>query len=530
MSDLIKRVISVSQLPDKAISFLANQGYGDIQAGDYYISRDYVVKVIGFYIEETPKGQNDDLSYRLKVIYKQAKDFMCTTWKEQQTTGWSDFVRSYGENKIPDDMSPTEYMKLAQGAVAGEVDLSQFNVDNQNEAMSSETALISKGSKEGLIRVKQDLEQRKARAEALTAFVNRELERKKREIDQIRYKLEGYIANIKRVVSRVMNVIHTIELYLGIDEEIFQIQEGEKASADEPISFRQQVLYMDEEVAVYDEGGLDFKDISVFDEWLLKDDHYKILVPEQKCIVVFQPRRYYKDYGKEDYRISSAKNEANLRSSYILIRNGDNLYRIFTEKIFIPDCLFPKRNELQDIMEKMSKVVDENSAWASREIESKEKTETILGEFKKRAVMMQGLIDRTEILHPLPDGKVSMFNLDASGDKIRFIYDAEAMLPSGRKTFAEWKKEINDKIDVGSRVLITGHYGSGYSRSGSEYSNRYYRYYRNDASYPTLPHRGVYEVQKHIVTNTEWFRENDYLKKKEDWDKWGLEYKIIKTD
>ena len=53
---------------------------------------------------------------------------------------------------------------------------------------------------------------------------------------------------------------------------------------------------MDEEVGILDDQGLDWTQIDQFDEWLLKDKHYEILIPEKKAIVVFKPRRRNKTY------------------------------------------------------------------------------------------------------------------------------------------------------------------------------------------------------------------------------------------
>ncbi len=81
MSDLIKQANSVAQLPDQARNHIAATKYADIKTGDHYISNDYVIKVLGFFVQETPDGQSADLNNRLMVIYTKAKDFLCTKWE-----------------------------------------------------------------------------------------------------------------------------------------------------------------------------------------------------------------------------------------------------------------------------------------------------------------------------------------------------------------------------------------------------------------------------------------------------------------
>jgi hypothetical protein len=202
-----------------------------------------------------------------------------------------------------------------------------------------------------------------------------------------------------------MRVITSIELYLGVDEELHQIQEGEKAPATAPIHFRQMVLFIDEEVGVWEDGGLDFRDIGVFDEWLVKDQNYKKLIPERKGLLALRPRRYSKDYGKDSGAWGIMMNDNNRHMTYFLMRNGENLYRIFTEKITVPDRLFPLRTEMADLQKKLEK-----EHWE----DNKEKIENSLYRYKNLALLMQGLIDRTEIFHPLPMPEIQLFKLHLS--------------------------------------------------------------------------------------------------------------------
>ena len=65
--------------------------------------------------------------------------------------------------------------------------------------------------------------------------------------------------------------------------------EGEKAPHDTPITFRQLVLHMDEEVACTEGNGIDFQKIELFDEWCRKN--FDKLLPEKKGVVVARPRR-----------------------------------------------------------------------------------------------------------------------------------------------------------------------------------------------------------------------------------------------
>lgn len=310
------------------------------------------------------------------------------------------------------------------------------------------------------------------------------MEKRKAEMSKIMSELGGVLTEFKKKIKKIMQVIATIELYLGINEELFQIQDGERAPSTKPITFRQQVLYMDEEIGHWKNGGLDYTNIDWFDRWLVENDNYKDIVPEPKCLVVFRPRRNAKEYN--DAWENDTKNRENKFRTYLLIRNGDCLYRIYTENITILPRLFPRRKELEALMDSINA---ENLKGYSEQ-ERAEKADSALFEYKRRAILMQGLIDRSDVFHPLPAEKVNIFQLEELGDKVRFIYDDEATLPSGRLSFHDWRKEINSKIAKGSRVMITGKYDS------RDVRERIF-FYVNDVNTPPSPNFGVYEVEEY---------------------------------
>jgi hypothetical protein len=141
------------------------------------------------------------------------------------------------------------------------------------------------------------------------------------------------------IVEKIHKVIGKIELYLGVNEEVVQIQDGISAPADTPISLFQKILYMDEEVGVVEDGGLDWKHIDDFDNWLV-EGHLDLIAPLPKCIVILRVRRKDKKYTSINW-VNSHLNEPN-KYTYILIRNGDKVYRIYADLIISPR-LFPSK-------------------------------------------------------------------------------------------------------------------------------------------------------------------------------------------
>ena len=286
-----------------------------------------------------------------------------------------------------------------------------------------------------------------------------------------------------------------IELYLGIEEELFQLQAGQTADENEPLTLRQKVLFMDEEVGILDDQGLDWTQIDQFDEWLLKDKHYEILIPEKKVIVVFKPRRKNKTYYDADRR----KEEIDIRNKmpYFLMRNGENLYRVYTDKMTVPERLFPRKKEFQEILDKMK--IEDNKV----NFFDKEKIQDLTYYYQRIVFFIQGLIDRTDIFSPMKEKINLMNNIEQSQETLRLIYDDELCLPTNRLPFAEWKKMINSTIEEGSRIVYCRSVEDWKPAKERLYENRFLRSY-SEWSLPTFPGEGVYMVYKTFINDIYW--------------------------
>jgi hypothetical protein len=490
------------QLTPEIKKALEAEQIDDLQVGDIFIadSDSYnvgeIVRVIGF---------EHDKKYGVYVLYQSAVDWEGTEWSGRameysdgttkadphDRSSLHDFKHYHVQrnHKLERGKTVKQYYDEALAVINGKISTDVYKAPTTG-AVSDDRAIMHKGSKEALVALQNDLEQRKNQAELLRAFVGYEMERRKQELEKIKAAVYEIVADFQKKIERIMRVITTIELYLGIDEELFQIQDGPKASATEPIQFRQAVLYMDEEIGHWEEGGLDFTNISWFDEWLVKDNNFKRLLPEQKGMLVFRPRRYKKDYRTDNALYEAEMNRNNLNSTYLLIRNGECVYRVFSDKIVILPRLFPQRKELETLLKKTEeKLEKEWSAHSKQEL--KENVDDVFYQYKKRAALMQGLIDRSEVFQPMVK-RISIYKLDECEGLVNFVYDDELTLPSGRLPFWEWVKQINEKITVGSRVLMTGHYDGGYYRR-SDFSDRFYRNYR-EGNEPAAPSKGVYQV------------------------------------
>jgi len=174
--------------------------------------------------------------------------------------------------------------------------------------------------------------------------------------------------------------------------------------------------------------------------------------------------------------------------TYFLIRNGDNIYRIWSN-ITVDPRLFPTKKELNYNPEESSKRI---IYWNK---EAKEEQEF---EYKKYGLFLQGLLHRTLIFQPLSK-QLHIFQPETWEGMLNFIQDDELMLPSGRLSWRGWQEEINSKIQEGSRIiyiLSSGHWEKNFMEGRVAYQYRH--------THP--PEGGIYIARKSPNANNRYER------------------------
>lgn len=346
-----------------------------------------------------------------------------------------------------------------------------------SEELSDSTALVPVESHDHLKNMRALLTQKQNEVAYIKAVVARRLDL-----------LQAQMHEMQAQMKVVKKLIGVIELYLGVYEEIVQIKQGAPAAETEPITIFQQVLYMDEECGDPRDRGIDYRKVDQFDAWLLSAKaNIPQIIPAVRGIRALKPSRQYREYS--DNWVDNADKNAQNQMMYLLIKNGDALYRIWTNTR-IGGRLIPGANELSELIGAMQD--DRHPYW------DKEKHEGEVFVYKTWALLLQGLIDRTQILYPLKH-YVSLLKPETYGDLLRFVRDDEYTLGDGRKPFKEWKKDINARITEGSRVLIANElFGNRYYYESHHQHDNYgdrFLYYSNN--YPELPPTGVYTAYAH---------------------------------
>jgi hypothetical protein len=136
----------------------------------------------------------------------------------------------------------------------------------------------------------------------------------------------------------------------------------------------------------------------------------------------------------------------------------------------------------------------EVSDWSKERLE--EQAQDLMFRSQLWAMMVQGLLDRSEVFHP---HSMDMSIFKNENGMVKFIYDAENILTTGRLPWPEWLREINSNLGRGSSVIYSGH-GGGFFKEYAEY-----------AQTPDKPGEGLYTLDERYRYRTK------YTKKENGW-------------
>jgi hypothetical protein len=311
--------------------------------------------------------------------------------------------------------------------------------------------------------------QNPAHAKTSMAQLRSKVARKQQEIAQKSEEMQALLkeqmsvareamAPLQKMIKELEEGIWTVNLYLGRDEQILLLQDGEPAPADEPLVVRQLVLAMDEECAVAaEDGGIDAISIEHFDAWLTEDPaHLDQVLPEQKGVVALVPRWNPKSY--KDPWMSGQIEDMN-KQTYFLIRNGGKVYRTWTD-FEAGKRLIPTSDEFTSFffddyaggfrVKTKTPLQPGTQAWFKAE----ERADARRRHYMRVALILQGLIDRTTVFQPLPEAGLGFLD-DAhyKAGRVRFITDAEKTLGTGKDSFRRWQARLNKELRPGMRIV-----------------------------------------------------------------------------
>jgi hypothetical protein len=329
----------------------------------------------------------------------------------------------------------------------------------------------------------------------------------------------------QKMLARSQDTLAALDLYLGTGHSVHMLMDGDPAPASEPFHFHQRVLFMDEETAAATEtGGMTGSDMKLFDEWVVQPRNLQRVLPESRGIVAFQVRRTDKRYSDNpllDWFMNQADGNKN---TYLLLRNGERLMRLSTG-FEVRDRLMPVRNEWDDLF---------RDRWSSKPLRpgdpqyrsALEQAGGLQRYYMSVLLLVQGIIDRTEFLKPLPEGGVNLFRVYDDAGPVRFVADAEEslMLPTGRRPWNAWLQAAQDAVQPGMRIVgsFSG-WDSGLSKYRRERSAGNERLSPATAEYPLSSEIHTVETRDgHELTFL-------YSRREEIWDRGAYEMRKPKT-
>lgn len=317
---------------------------------------------------------------------------------------------------------------------------------------------------------------------------------------------------MKESVKQVEDRIYTISLYAGLTEEAVKVCDGDPAGVTERLRVMQRRLYMDEEcIANYTAGGVDVTTIDKFDAWISKPENRDRLLPFPRTLAAFRVRRFDKDRedgGNLGTMIENLQLKEADKWTFLYVRNGDQVWRITCDFEF-DEMIFPDGDMLnlnKPMMVKMfggkiDKMItrDEWEVRKAAEVEHERlynewkeanpgkswienphnnsvgfrrnmddyqpfdrnnvyydevvaKIAADMKRYNRIAVIIQGLFDRSLVLHPHPP--VQIWSESGFATAVELVHDATTLTHGEKPDFEAYRRKLN--ASIGPDSIVTG--------------------------------------------------------------------------
>jgi hypothetical protein len=308
-------------------------------------------------------------------------------------------------------------------------------------------------------------------------------------------KVEGMLGVVKRRISAV-------EVYAGLVEELVQIKQGEPTGTAEPVYLFQRRHYMDEEcLANYQAGGMRFAHLRDFEKWLCQRENFTRIFPHPRAVVAFRVRRHEAKVSIREFVTMLFGDGGQLdKTTYLYIRNGDQLHRLstnvdFGEQLF-PDAshsvyargrvrgvMFAGRvdrlateDEYQDLVrrtkeaERKRAAMPEDEKWRVSDPHEwfynwepwdessvyhddiSDHVRQVLEDHNRLVLLLQGVLDRSSALSP--HEPCHLWQPEDFERRVRLVYDDSRALAAGDlPDFLAYQGWANRKLRAGCHTV-----------------------------------------------------------------------------
>lgn len=321
---------------------------------------------------------------------------------------------------------------------------------------------------------------------------------------------EAKASGLTGVLDVVKERVFDLELYAGLVEKVTEIASGAPAPASERLHLYQRRLYMDEECLVgYKIGGIDCTSIQQFEDWLLEPSNRTRIFGHPRAMVAFKVRRAEKERTADDLQtfLVNLRLKQGDERTYLYIQNGEQVFRLSTAFDFGPR-LFPGTRELEPgrklwahtfagrvdtdsiisdaQYQEMCAAYDREQAayqeWKKQQGSKKAhywgrvpytnpyteyvpcnpdsvfyddimvKLNAEVKAYQRVALILQGLFDRSPVLHPHPP--VHVWDPDSLGAAVELVYDSDRALYGGAPPdFEAYRARLAKSLQKGSVTI-----------------------------------------------------------------------------
>lgn len=317
------------------------------------------------------------------------------------------------------------------------------------------------------------------------------------------------VGQMKEGISDIDDRIFSVRLYAGLTEEVVQCCQGKAASANDRLHVMQRMTYMDEEcLANYRHGGMEFKDIEAFDQFMCEPENRDSILPFPRALVAMQVRRNSKSRtsgGSLRTALINMRLEAADKLTFLYIRNGEQVWRLSCDFQF-ESMIFPERAAFNPLEPKMVKVecgrvrsfitvsdyeqqliehenqLKKQAAWIQANPEKNniffdmpwelrsdfrpdnwtpvdqtnvyfdecmEKIDSKMKEYNRVALIIQGMFDRSAVLNPHPP--VQTWSAEGFEKAVKLVYDGSDVIAHGEPPdFEAYRARCNAGLQIGS--------------------------------------------------------------------------------
>jgi len=268
--------------------------------------------------------------------------------------------------------------------------------------------------------------------------------------------------DVRQYVAKIQNGIESLDLYVGTGVTVTEIARGASAPRNEPLTFVQKKLMMDEELALWADvdENFDYQDQETFYEALRSHPGLVNQVfPAARAMLVMAVTQRDLDYGNA---IASAVQNSVNKRVFILVRDGENIYRVDSpvESHLHTGRLFPSRDEHDALFRGLrgEDITFEDVAYTK----ALERHDNSALHYKRFLILACGLDHRLKLFGDFYDGPADFNFISAAFQQAhcRFLHDdagGNLIDAPDRPDVIAWISSKNRYLRSGSRVLGNWH-------------------------------------------------------------------------